>query len=139
LHFCAFLQLRISPNFLCTYTTPPNRLRLGAFRKAFILSFLNRFSQNKKHTNLNTSFYLYGKQKPNEINLKQRILYKPKLSHFYNFNQKSPFRSSASNKKRNTGETMLVTMAILVSKWSSKSPLFPYNLKITLRENAHRK
>jgi hypothetical protein len=76
-----------------------NILLRVAFVKSIILSFLAHFVKNKKHTNLNTCLDLYSNQKQNENKRVQRSLYKPKLLHFFDFEQKSPFRSNASSKE----------------------------------------
>jgi hypothetical protein len=75
-------------------------------------------------------------KKQNENKLVQRSLYKPKLLHFFNFEQKTQFRSNVSSKKRDSGKTLTVTMAILISFWSTRDHLSPYYLQITLKENA---
>ena len=97
------------------YSATLNILLRVAFVKSIILSFLAHFVKNKKHTNLNTYLVLYRNKKQNQNKRVQRSLYKPKLLHFFDFEQQTPFRSNASSKKRASGEILPVTMAILIS------------------------
>ena len=115
LHFYSPLQLQQPNCVFRIYSATLNILLRVAFVKSIILSFLAHFVKNKKHTNLNTYLVLYRNQKQNENKRVQHSLYKPKLLHFFDFEQKTPFRSNASSKKRASGKTLPVTMAILIS------------------------
>ena len=98
---------------------------------------LSHFLKNKKHTNFNRCLHLYANQKLNKKKSERRILYKPKLSHFTTSCEKSPLRQNASRKKAFNIKTLPVTMAILISLWSSRNPQSPYCPQITVKENAH--
>ena len=113
-------------------------LQFVALAKGPISSFISNFLKNKKHTNFNRCLHLYANQKLNKKKPERRSLYKPKLSHFTTSCEKSPLRQNASRKKAFNIKTLPVTMAILVSFWSSRNPQSPYCSQITLKENAHK-
>jgi hypothetical protein len=110
-----------------------------AFIKGILFIVLRHFPRNKKHTNFKRTFYFDIHQKLNKKKLKRTSLYKTKLIHFHNFNERSPFRSYASNKKGARGIVLMVSMAILISFSCSRVPLFTYISHVTPRKTSKAK
>ena len=124
--FWPFSSTASAPNFVSHYIHKHRIFQFVAFAKGPISSFISHFLKNKKHTNFNRCLHLYAIKKLNKKKSERRSLYKPKLSHFTTSCEKSPLRQNASRKKAFNIKTLLVTMAILISFWSSRNPQSPY-------------
>ena len=135
--FWPFSSTASAPNFVSHYIHKHRIFQFVAFAKDPISWFISHFLKNKKHTNLNRCLHLYANQKLNKKKSERRSLYKPKLSHFTTSCEKSPLRQNASRKKAFNIKTLPVTMAILISFWSSRNPQSPYCPQIAVKENAH--